>query len=53
MAKKEFAITVKFTYDQVRRMNELIKQDKFDTRSSFIRRAVVEYLNQLEQKILA
>jgi len=39
--------------ETIDRMDALIKKRKFDSRSSFIRRAVVEYLDQFETKVLA
>ena len=39
--------------DDVKKLDELINKKEFDSRSSFIRKAVVDKLKELEQKILA
>ncbi|MBU0959254.1 MAG: ribbon-helix-helix domain-containing protein [Nanoarchaeota archaeon] len=39
--------------DTIKRIDKLIEMKKFDSYSSFIRRATNEYLDSFEQKILA
>lgn len=46
-------VFVRFDSAIVKRIDLLIDKDKFDSRSSFIRRAVAEYLDELEPKILS
>jgi len=53
MKKRDNIVCVRFDDDKIKRMDTLIEKDKFDSRSSFIRRAVAEYLDTLEPKILA
>lgn len=53
MSKKDNQLTIKFDKDTISRIDFLIEQKKFDTRSQFIRRAAIEYLSSFEQKILA
>jgi metal-responsive CopG/Arc/MetJ family transcriptional regulator len=53
MAKKERAVCTKFDKDTVTRIDTLVLNHKFDSRSSFIRRSVIEYLAECEEKILA
>lgn len=51
MKKKHNVVCIRFDNNKIERMDKLINEDKFDSRSSFVRRAVVEYLNELEPKI--
>ena len=39
--------------DDVKKLDELINKKEFDSRSSFIRKAVIDKLKTLEQKILS
>ncbi len=52
---KKFAtilVNVKLPDDIVKKMDSLIEKHEFDTRSSLIRKAVVEYLKKYEEKTL-
>ena len=53
--KKVIDIGICTRYDDatVSRIDILVEKGKFDSRSSFIRRAVREYLDQFETKVLA
>jgi len=53
--RKAFNIAICTRYDDatVSRIDILVEKGKFDDRSSFIRRAVREYLDQFETKVLA
>lgn len=53
MEKKDIPIQVRFSKSTIKRIDRLIEKKKFDDRSNFIRRAVIEYLDQFEEKILA
>lgn len=49
----KFNIYTRLDEETVHRIDALIKKKKFDNRSSFVRRAVIEYLDQFETKVLA
>jgi Arc/MetJ-type ribon-helix-helix transcriptional regulator len=53
VVKRAIAICTKYDDATVSRIDILVEKGKFDNRSSFIRRAVREYLDQFETKILA
>lgn len=44
---------VRLDEEDIKKIDILIKNKEFDNRSSFIRKATVKYLKELEQKILA
>lgn len=50
---KKIIIYTRLDKDTVSRIDFLVDNKKFDNRSSFIRRAVVEYLNELEPEVLS
>ena len=52
MAKK-YSVNVKFDKETLDRIDTLVEKKKFDSRSSFVRRAVIEYLPEYEEKILS
>lgn len=49
----DIGICTRYDDDTVSRIDILVEKGKFDSRSSFIRRAVREYLDQFETKVLA
>jgi Arc/MetJ-type ribon-helix-helix transcriptional regulator len=49
----DMAISTRYDEATVSRIDILVEKGKFDNRSSFIRRAVREYLDQFETKVLA
>lgn len=51
MKKRLNVVCIRFDDDKINRMDKLVEDDNFDSRSSFIRRAVVEYLKEVEPKI--
>lgn len=53
MEKKDVPVQVRFSKSTIKRIDNLVEKKKFDDRSNFIRRAVVEYLDTFETKILA
>ena len=52
---KKFTIQVqaRFSEDTIKKMDELITNKKFDSRVSFIRLAVNDYLERYDKPILA
>jgi len=50
---KTAQIYTRLDYDTLDEIDFLIKEKKYDTRSAFIRRAVIEKLNKEQGKILA
>lgn len=52
MTEKKYSVYTRLGKNTLRRIDSLIKKRKFDNRSSFIRRAVNEYLDELEPQIL-
>ena len=52
MKEKKYNIVTRLDNETIRKIDNLINENKYDSRSSFIRRAVLEYLDKLEQGII-
>lgn len=50
---QKIVIHTRIDQDDVDKIDLLIKKKEFDDRSSFVRKAVIKYLKELEPKILA
>jgi len=51
--QKKIVVFTRLDQEDVKKIDRLVTNKDFDNRSSFVRKAVIEYLKELEQKILA
>jgi len=50
---KKYVVYTRLDKETLDRIDHLIEKKEIDDRSSFIRRATIKYLNELDTKVLA